>query len=105
MPTRKPATPPAEKPLDAIADTIVALRRLKARQAKARTEQAKLETIIKDALGESPAGKVGDQVVVRWSTTARMGVDVKAVKEKYPEVAEACSRVSTVRTFQLVDPA
>jgi predicted phage-related endonuclease len=103
--TRKPAAPPAEQPLDSIADTIAALRRLKTRQAKAKAEQTKMEAIIKAALGESPAGTVAGVVAVRWSTTARLGVDVKAVKEKFPDVASACSRVTEVRTFQLVDPA
>jgi predicted phage-related endonuclease len=96
---------PAETPLDAVADAVAGLRRVKARQKKAAAEAQKYEKIIKDAMGDSPVGTVAGQPAVRWATTARMGVDVKAVKEKFPDVASACSRVTTVRTFQLVDPA
>lgn len=102
MPTRsKPV--PAEVSLDTVADAVAALRRVKARQKKAAAEAKKYEDIIKTALGESPLGTVAGVPAVRWVTTARMSVDVKAVKEKYPEVAEACSKVVPVRTFQLVE--
>jgi hypothetical protein len=98
-------TPPAELPLDTIADTIAKLRRAKARAKKTAAEISTLESEIKAKLGDSPAGTIGGQVAVRWSTTARMQVDVKAVKEKFPDVASACTTVRSVRTFQLVDPA
>jgi predicted phage-related endonuclease len=102
---RAPKAPPAELPLDTIADTLAKLRRAKARAKKTAAEIKALEDTVKAKLGDSPAGTIGGQVAVRWATTARMNVDVKAVKEKFPEVASACSRVVTVRTFQLVDPA
>lgn len=100
---RAPKTPPAELPLDSIADTVAKLRRAKARAKKTGDEIRALESIIKAKMGDSPAGTVGGQVAIRWSTTARLNVDVKAVKEKFPDVASACSKVVTVRTFQLVD--
>lgn len=102
---RAPKTPPAELPLDVMADTVAKLRRAKARAKKTSDEIRALEAEIKTKLGDSPAGTIGGVVAVRWSTTARMQVDVKAVKEKFPDVASACTKVTTVRTFQLVDPA
>ena len=100
---RAPKTPPAELPLDTIADTVTKLRRAKARAKKVAGEIRELENAVKAKMGDSPAGTIGGQVAIRWSTTARLNVDVKAVKEKYPNVASACSKVVTVRTFQVVD--
>lgn len=102
---RQPINPPAVKKLDAVAESITQLRKLRVQAIKLDVKIAAATAVIKAALGESPEGTVAGVPAVRWATTARTQLDTKAIREKHPDVAAACVKVVTVRTFQLIDPA
>lgn len=91
--------------LDSLATTIAALRRVKARADKLDVERTRLEREIKAALGETERGTVDGVDVIHWTRTKRATVSVKLLKEKHPDVAEACTVTQEIRSLRLVEPA
>jgi predicted phage-related endonuclease len=98
------AAAPDEVQLDSLADTVTALRRVRARLDKLDQERTTLERTIKAALGESEKGTVAGVPVVTWSRVKRSSVSISLLKQRHPDVAEECIVVQEVRTFK-IDPA
>lgn len=88
------------------ATLVAALRLTRARIAEHREIEEALEGKLKDLLGEATEARIGGAPVVtyRW-TKPRETLDVKALREEYPNLAEEFTRISPgSRRFVLLDP-
>jgi predicted phage-related endonuclease len=91
--------------LDALETEVAELRRIERQIKRLNDKRTPLIATVKERMGDATQGLIGGKVAVRWSTSARRTIDPKALREKYPDAAAACERVSTVRKFELIEPA
>lgn len=103
MATRKPAVTPEVVALDGIADRFVQLRKIRKTLARWQAAEKLIISEIKGALGDSPRGTVNGEDVVLWGRTVRQQIDIPALRDKYPDVADACVKFVEVRSFKIVD--
>lgn len=64
-------------------------------------EKKALDEALKDTLGTAQVGTYRGKVVVEQSFRERKGIDLDALREAFPEAAEACA---TVSTYSVVTP-
>lgn len=80
------------------------------RQAKTEADAAgarldEVKNRIKDALGGAAAGYIGDWEAVSYPEISSSRVDVRKLREEYPDVAEECSVTTTSRRLTVRAPA
>ncbi|WP_158885035.1 hypothetical protein [Amycolatopsis anabasis] len=90
--------------VDASAHLIAELRKIKVRQSKLSETRRRDEALLKGVLaaGGASIGTVGGTPVVSCTTTLRVSLVQKTLKERYPQIFEECSDISEVTTFKLL---
>lgn len=80
-------------------EDMLNLRALKVRERDALQEEIEaIDQVVKAEMGTFERG-VSAGWTVRWSNTESRRVDTKALKAKYPQVAEECMKVTKGRRF------
>jgi predicted phage-related endonuclease len=100
---RKPAITPESVPLDHLAAEFVQLRKLQREIAKREAAEKLIISAIKTAMGDSARGTLAGQDAVLWGRSVREQVDVKTIRDKYPDIAAACVKLVEVRSFKVLD--
>lgn len=86
--------------LDGMED-LLNLRAMKVQERDALDEQIRqMDQTLKQALGDFQRG-VSEGWAVRWTNTQGSRIDTKALKAKYPKIAEACTKVTQGRRFSV----
>ena len=80
-------------------EDVLNLRALKVRQRDALSDEIEaIDQVVKAEMGTFEKG-ISENWTVRWSNTESRRVDTKALKAKYPQVAEECMKVTKGRRF------
>ena len=66
-------------------------------EAHYHTRRTEMENRLRQMLGDAEEGRLGERVVVTWRAFERARVDVKALREKEPELAERFTVVEESR--------
>lgn len=93
------------RPLDAFAHLVGSLRRIKVKQARLARERADHEAVLKAALIAAGAqiGTLAGVPAVSFTSTHRIALSQKILKQRYPEIVDECSDITEVATFRLLD--
>ena len=76
------------------------LRQLQALIEEAQAEAETIKDTIKAFMGDSEAMQAGEYKIT-WKSVTTARIDASALKKALPDVAEAFTRKSTVRRFQV----
>ena len=76
------------------------LRQLQALIEEAQAEAEAIKDVIKAAMGDSEALRAGEYTVT-WKPVKTARIDTTALKKALPDVAQAFTRETTVRRFQV----
>jgi putative phage-type endonuclease len=83
-------------------DLIVEWTAAKARKKTAETDEDEAANKLRVLLGDHEIGRVGGIKAVTWKSHAARRIDPDLLRGDYPDVAEACTTTSTVRTLRPV---
>lgn len=89
--------------LDNLRAQLELLRFVKDKRAELKQLEENARAAIEAELGDSDEGTLDDHVVVTWKSYKRNALDQKMLRDAYPEIYEACKRVTEVRRFEIVD--
>lgn len=91
--------------LDGLAEWLAAYDQAAANVKQWEEIRDRAKERITEALGTAETGTVDGAPVVRWSYVSRDVVDVKKLREQFPDVAEQFTRTTMSRRFTRVDGA
>lgn len=103
MASRKPKVAPECVALDDMTDQFAQLFKIRKLIAKHGAAEKLIINAIKARLGDSARGTIDGTDVVVWGRSVRTQVDIPVLKEKYPDVADACVKLVEVRSFKILD--
>lgn len=97
-----------QSPVQANDDVLVAINALSAVRAEIKRledEASRFEAVVLNHMGEHD-GLVGDdeRVWATWKNQTRKNIDVKKLRDKYPQIAAACEKTTETRVFLLKEP-
>ncbi len=98
---RYPSSNGSEIALDAESGQLLERRAKLAKQAHwIDCQLGEIDNAIKAKLGEAEIGIAGDYLV-KWSNVSSSRVDQKALKANYPDIYQACLKISESRRFTI----
>jgi predicted phage-related endonuclease len=90
--------------VDLPAELVHDLRQSKTAAREAQSRYELLEADVKDLLGDFETGVVDGIPVIRWRTGTWRRIDISALEELYPAIAEEVRVTSTQRRFTILAP-
>jgi putative phage-type endonuclease len=85
----------------ALVEAVDMLKELLSNARGRKEEIERLKNVLKLALGEAELGTIEGRPVVSWKGAPRESINVRALKQDAPGIAEKFTRVKTVRTFRV----
>jgi putative phage-type endonuclease len=83
-------------------DLIIEWTAAKARKKTAETDEDEAANKLRVLLGDSETGRVDGLRAVTWKSHPQRRVNLDLLRGDYPDVAEACTETTTVRTLRPV---